>query len=208
MADKVKIGLHTLFLIGMTFMLTGVVIWLEVIDPHTLWTAALWFFAVPLMGLGFLGVFNVGVGFDKSPIWKVAGGIVLLTAILMVDWWVSVTFFQDTTPDSLLHAGSVGLSVGMGFFLIQIIFAVYEETFFTTIAGFLKAAQAPDFLVIILSAVVFTALHAWRYSLDLMFTIFLSLARVTLTAGMLKVDNTDINYGAHVLYNVLAGLVG
>lgn len=195
---NVKWGLFSVFALGLGLLLTGAVLWLGVIAQDVLYTAALWFFILPIIMLIPLTLFG-GAGISRKPIHGIIGSALVLLALMMLD----ALILQTMVPNSLLDASAAGVEGMMGLLLVGILFAIYEETFFTTIAGYMKLGGAPDLLVIGISMIVFVFLHALRYPDTLFYTLFLSISRAMLTAAMLKVDNSDVNFIAHIAFNIL-----
>lgn len=198
MAGHIKFGRFSLFCIGLAIMLTGAVYWLEFLAPEVLWDAALWFFILPLIAITFLA-FIGGIGVSNEPIFGKVGAAALFLLFLL---YLDAVLLETTVPQSILDAPVLGL-VGMAAIFVSVLFAIYEETFFTAIAGLFKRAMAPDWFVIVISAVVFWLLHALRYPDTTFYALFLSISRAMLTGALLKVDNTDVSYLAHVSFNIL-----
>ena len=54
-----------------------------------------------------------------------------------------------------------------------------------------------------MTTIVFVPLHALVYPQDLPYTLFLLIGRLILTGAILVTDNSDVGFGAHILYNLI-----
>jgi len=94
------------------------------------------------------------------------------------------------------------------FWLVNVLFAVYEETLFlgVRIAG--KAGGLPDLWIIGIEAAAFLPYHALHYPLTLAFFFFFLIAvRLTLSAISLMTDHSDPPYIAHMGYNFIVSVL-
>lgn len=202
MSDNIRIGQATFFFIGLGLLLTGGVYWLKFIPVEMLYTAVFWFFILPLVALTFLALVGAVTRSEEKIFGKVGFSALMLLFYMLLDAYVLRWAFA---PDSILDAAAAG-ALGIAVIFVSVLFAIYEETFFTAVSGFFKAGRAPDILVIILNMVIFTALHWLRYPVNLFYTLFLSISRGMLTGALLKTDNTDAPYLAHVFFNIFTSV--
>jgi hypothetical protein len=109
--------------------------------------------------------------------------------------------------DALLLQALIGLAVSQyDNVLIAVLFAIYEETLFLGIISILAGMGVPDFYNLLITGLVFWPLHAMVYPAAWQFTLFLLIGRLALTGATLVTDNSDVGYGAHILYNIIANL--
>jgi len=106
--------------------------------------------------------------------------------------------------------GLVGSATAYDHILIAVLFAIYEETLFLSVAALLNGAQLPNtynfFLTNIIASVIFIGLHALRYPAAFAFDIFLFVGRATMTGALLVGSNSDVPYSIHILYNIIASV--
>lgn len=115
---------------------------------------------------------------------------------------VSVCFL---IADALLLKGLVGLAVTQyDNVLVAVLFAIYEESLFLGVISLLAGMGLPDSYSLLITAAVFVPLHAIVYPASWEYTLFLLIGRLILTGATLATDNSDVGFGAHILYNIIS----
>jgi len=94
------------------------------------------------------------------------------------------------------------------FWLVNVLFAIYEETLFLGVRVAGKAGGLPDLWIIGIEAAAFLPYHALHYPMGVaFFFVFLIGVRLTLSAISLMTDHSDPPYIAHMAYNFLVSVI-
>jgi membrane protease YdiL (CAAX protease family) len=189
--EKVSIGSLTIlsWIIGVVLtaalVFLGIMTWEEVLVPSvTMFTPGI-----------LLTLMATKLGMTKESVFtpKVFAAIMVSVGFLIAD--------------ALLLHGLIGLEVTQyDHVLIAVLFAIYEESLFLGIIALLAGLGFPDGYNLLVTGLVFVPLHAFVYPVGWEFTLFLWIGRIVLTGAVLVTDNSDVGFGAHILYNIIANL--
>lgn len=189
--DKVSIGSLTILSWVIALVMTGAIVFLGIMTWEELMVPA-----VSMFGFGALmTIMATRLGFTRESIFtpKVATAIVVSVILLIID--------------ALMLSGLLGYAVTQyDNVLVAVLFAIYEETLFLGVITLLAGLGLPDFYNLLVTSIVFVPLHALVYPQDFAYTLFLLIGRVILTGAVLICDNSDVGFGAHILYNLITML--
>ncbi|MFW9849446.1 MAG: type II CAAX prenyl endopeptidase Rce1 family protein [Candidatus Thorarchaeota archaeon] len=131
-------------------------------------------------------------GFFSSNV--IVATVVTLLALVIESFLISAWFNLSVSyPSKIL--------------LVNVLFAIYEETLFLGVAVAGKAAGLPDTYIIVICALVFVPYHLFVYPIDmLLYIVVLGAARVTMDASRFMTDHSDPSFLTHIIWNVLATL--
>ena len=191
--DRIAIGPLTVLCWCMGAMLTGAIVFLGIMTWEQLLVPA-----VTMLGFGILlTLMATKLGFTRESIFTPKVGIAILVSVVLL------------IADALMLKGLIGYAVTQyENILVAVLFAIYEESLFLGVVTLLAGVGMPDGYNLIITVVIFVPLHALVYPAALAYTIFLIIGRVILTGAVLVCDNSDVGFGGHILYNIVATLNG
>jgi hypothetical protein len=187
--DKVSIGSFTVLCWGIGVLLTGALVFLGVMTIEQLLVPFITMFIVGIM----LTLMATKLGFTKESIFtpKVFLAIMVSTILLVAD--------------ALLLKGLIGYAVTQyDNILVAVLFAIYEECLFLGVVALFAGVGLPDFYNLLITTIIFVPLHALVYPVAIEYTIFLLIGRLIMTGAVLVTDNSDVGFGAHILYNIIS----
>jgi hypothetical protein len=189
--DKISIGSLTILSWIIGVMLTGALVFLGIMTWEALMVPALMMFTPGIL----LTLMATKLGFTRESIFTPKVGIAILVSTVLL------------IADALLLQGLIGLAVTQyDHVLIAVLFAIYEESLFLGVVALLAGVGVPDGYNLLITAIVFVPLHAIVYPVGWEFTLFLLIGRLILTGAVLATDNSDVGFGGHILYNIVANL--
>lgn len=195
MGDRITLGpIFWIFGVLLGLVMTFALLFLGIVEWEVLALPAIFGWGGGLLVIAVCG----RVGLTRE---GVANSNVLVAAMIGL-----LVLFAQT----MLFQAWLGLSLTVAnehFWLVNVLFAIYEETLFLGVAAAGKAAKLPDMYIIGLSAIVFVPWHALRYPVDmLMYILILGGARVVMSALTLATDHSDPSYITHISWNVLSSI--
>lgn len=189
--DKVSIGSLTILSWVLALVMTGAIVFLGIMTWEELMVPA-----ISMFGFGtIMTLMATKLGFTRESIFtpKVATAIVVSVILLVID--------------AIMLSGLIGYAVTQyDNVLIAVLFAIYEETLFLGVTTLLCGIGMPDAYNLLVTAIVFVPLHALVYPQEFAYTLFLLIGRIILTGAVLICDNSDVSFGAHILYNLITTL--
>ena len=195
--DRSRIGfVYWIAQLGLLLVVFSVM-HLGVISQETLFNLAI--IAVLGVMLTLTAVTVRGGQFVPSPpspkiIAATVGGFILLLLVNMGIW-----YFLDAPLFS-----SIGSEAWSERMLVNILAAICEENLFFGVYCVGKAANLPDVWIMVLSTVVFWALHALVLNIhSFEVVVFLTAGRLVLTGLYAVTDHSDPSFIVHILWNVI-----
>jgi len=189
--DRVSIGSLTILSWVVGAILSAALLFLEILTLEELLVPAVFMFGFGIL----LTLMASKLGMTRESVFTPKVFIAIL---------VSVCFL---IADALLLQALIGLAITQyDHVLIAVLFAIYEETLFLGVISILAGMGVPDFYNLLITGIVFVPLHAIVYPADWQYTLFLWIGRLALTGATLITDNSDVGFGAHILYNIIVSL--
>ena len=189
--DHISIGSLTLLSWAIGVVLTGALVFLGIMSWEELLVPAITMFGFGIL----LTLMATKLGMTRESVF---------TPKVFLAIMISVVFL---IADALLLKGLVGLAVTQyDNVLVAVLFAIYEESLFLGVIAVLAGVGLPDGYNLLLTAAVFIPLHALVYPVGWEYTLFLLIGRLILTGATLATDNSDVGFGAHILYNIVSTL--
>ena len=189
--DHISIGSLTLLSWAIGVVLTGALVFLGIMSWEELLVPAITMFGFGIL----LTLMATKLGMTRESVF---------TPKVFLAIMISVVFL---IADALLLKGLVGLAVTQyDNVLVAVLFAIYEESLFLGVIAVLAGVGLPDSYNLLLTAAVFIPLHALVYPVGWEYTLFLLIGRLILTGATLATDNSDVGFGAHILYNIVSTL--
>lgn len=196
MADRIRLGPgYWVICLAGGLILTFALVFLGIVDWETIWP-------VFLIGWGGGNIAIIAAGragmtrdVGGSSMALVAGLFIVLAMVF--EGWI-LQLFLSVNPASISVSDSL---------LVNVLFAIYEETLFLGIRVSCKAGNLPDIVVLIIEGGCFLPWHVFRYPVDVLFFVILLIAfRLTMSAVSLITDHSDPPVYGHTGYNILASL--
>lgn len=189
--DHVSIGSLTLLSWAIGVVLTGALVFLGIMTWEELLVPAITMFGFGIL----LTLMATKLGMTRESVFTPKVFLAIMVSVVLL------------IADALLLKGLVGLAVTQyDNVLVAVLFAIYEESLFLGVIALLAGVGLPDGYNLLLTAVVFVPLHALVYPVGWEYTLFLLIGRLILTGATLATDNSDVGFGAHIIYNIISTL--
>lgn len=187
--DKVSIGSLTVLCWAIGVLLTGALLFLGIMTIEQLLIPFVTMFIVGIM----LTLMATKLGFTRESIFTPKVFLAIMVSVILL------------IADALLLQGLIGLAVTQyDNILVAVLFAIYEESLFLGVVALCAGMGLPDAYSLLLTTIVFIPLHALVYPVAIEYTIFLLIGRLIMTGAVLVTDNSDVGFGAHILYNIIS----